>query len=69
MKTGTAESYRVVRLYRDGGRKQVLARRLTLEEAQAWCSDPNGSSSTCWKTTPMQRTKRRGPWLEAFERE
>ena len=46
MHTGSAESYRVIRMYESGRRSQVLARGMTQAEAQAWCSDPETSSST-----------------------
>ena len=46
MHTGSAESYKVIRMYESGRRSQVMARRMTQEEAQAWCRDPETSSST-----------------------
>lgn len=62
-------SYRIERIYKEGHRKQVLARGLSEEQAQAWCKDPEGSSSTCIKRANVARTKRRGPWFDAYTQE
>jgi hypothetical protein len=62
------ETYRVVRRYFRGGRR-VIARGLSLAEAQAHCRNPETSSSTCRGTKGKQRTERYGPWFDGFERE
>ena len=62
-------TYKVERIFFKGTRKQVLARGLTEEQAQEWCSDPEGSSSTCIKRANVARTKRRGPWFDAYTQE
>jgi hypothetical protein len=62
------ESYRIVRSYFRGGRR-VIKTRLTLEEAQRHCNDPETSSSTCRLPANVRRTKRRGPWFDGYERE
>lgn len=59
-------TYRIERIYFKGHRKQVLARGLSEEQAQEWCKDPEGSSSTCTKRTPCARTKAKGPWFECY---
>lgn len=72
---GTSERYRIVRFYRDGlpsgshRSTRGLPSGLTLEQAQAHCSDINTSSSTCWKTSALARTRRYGPWFDGYERQ
>jgi hypothetical protein len=60
-------TYRIIRMYFEGHRKQVLARGLTLEAAQAWCNDPETSSRTCALRTNVQRTKKKGAWFDGYE--
>lgn len=64
--------YNIVRFYRrsfltGGRRRYIVARNLTLAEAQAHCNNPETSSSTC--TTPAARriTRRNGPWFDGYE--
>jgi len=69
---GNPERYRIVRFYRDREPHRStrgLPSGLTLEQAQAHCSDANTSSSTAWKTSAIRRTKRNGPWFDGYERE
>lgn len=62
-------TYRIVRHYQRGYKSRVIARHLTLEEAQAHCSDLNTSSSTAWTTSALKRTRRYGPWFDGYEEE
>jgi hypothetical protein len=60
--------YNIVRFYRDAAiRRRVIEERVTLEEAQAHCSDPETSSSTCTNKTGKARTRRVGPWFDGYE--
>ena len=59
-------TYRIVRMYFRGGRR-VISRGLTLEEAQAHCSDPETSSSTATSAVARRRTNRLGPWFDGYE--
>ena len=60
--------YRIVRCVRDSDRRPRIVRRgLTLAEAQAHCQDPETSSSTCTASAATARTRRIGPWFDAFE--
>ncbi len=62
--------YKIVRLYRDKpGPARTIRRGLTLKEAQAHCSDPETSSSTCTNKTGKARTRRNEPWFDAYEKE
>ncbi len=63
-------TYRIVRFYQTGGtRRRILKRGLTLEQAQAHCSDPETSSSTCKETKNLRRTVRVGHWFDGYEAE
>ena len=62
-------SYKVVRMYFEGHPRRVIARGLTLEEAQAHCQDPETSSSTCTSATGKARTRKLGPWFDGHEQE
>ncbi len=58
-------SYRVVRFYRDHPlRRRIIRRGLTLAQAQAHCSDPETSSSTCVRPENRRRTRRLGAWFD-----
>lgn len=61
--------YRIVRFYRDHPtlRRRIIARGLTLEQAQAHCCDPETSSSTCKGRVGRARTHRIGPWFDGYE--
>lgn len=63
------KTYKIVRLFRDSGRSVVIKTGLTLEQAQAHCSDPETNSSTCTKKAGKQRTRRSGPWFDGYKAE
>ena len=59
--------YAIVRHYQNRDiRRRTIATRLTLEEAQAWCRDPETSSSTCTKPAGKARTRKLGPWFDGY---
>lgn len=58
--------YRIVRMFQRGGTRTVRD-RVTLEEAQAHCRDPETSSSTCKRAANVARTRRSGPWFDGYE--
>lgn len=63
-------AYKVVRRYfNHPGKKYTVARGLSLEQAQAWCQDPETSSSTCKKPHNRARTRRMGPWFDGYTEE
>ena len=61
-------TYRVIRFFEGRYREPfVLRKGLTKEAAQAWCADPETSSSTC--TTPARRryTRDNGRWFDSWQ--
>ncbi len=62
------EKYKVIRFYQRGGRRTINT-GLTLEQAQAHCSDPETSSSTATKSAGRERTRRLGLWFDGYYEE
>lgn len=60
--------YKIVRYY-FRGKKRIIQRGLTLEEAQKYCQDPETSSRTCTTATGRRRTRQQGPWFEGYTQE
>ena len=69
-------TYRIVRMYFDADYPNETIdtsmyaqdiEGLTLEEAQAWCSDPETNSSTCKLPENVARTERYGRWFDGYE--
>ena len=60
--------YKIVRFYFDRpGMRRTIKTGLTLEEAQAHCSNEETSSETCKGSTNKARTKQRGEWFDGYE--
>jgi hypothetical protein len=63
-------TYKVQRLYfRDSSKRRTIKTRLSLEEAQAHCSDPETSASTCKKAANMRHTALHGLWFDSYTEE
>lgn len=64
-------TYRIVRGYFNSDRwpRRTVAKGLTLEQAQAWCRDPETSSRTSTSPAGRRRTAERGPWFDGYEEE
>jgi len=58
--------FKIVRVYFNG-RPRTLKKGLTLEEAQAHCSNPESSSKTCQGSKARARTKRMGMWFDCYD--
>ena len=59
--------YNIVRLYFNGGRRRrIITRNVSLEAARKHCKNPETSSSTCTNSVGRARTKRMGPWFDAY---
>lgn len=60
--------YNVVRFYKDASiRRRVILERLTLDEAQAHCGNPETSSRTCTNKVGRARTRSLGAWFDGYE--
>lgn len=57
--------YKIVRMFFNGG-KRTIKSGLTLEQAQAWCSDPETSSSTCTSKRKKDYTRANGEWFDGY---
>jgi hypothetical protein len=68
-------TYKIVRTLRDNSdrvkfyKNHTIKTGLTLKEAQAHCSDPETSSSTCTTKEGILRTNICGPWFDTYEKE
>lgn len=62
------DTYKIVRMYFKGDRRTILT-GLSLEQAQQHCKDPETSSRTATKLAARQRTARKGPWFDGYEKE
>lgn len=59
--------YKIIRHYFDFRYPdRTVKTRLTLEEAQAHCEDPETSSSTYTKYAGRKRTHDRGQWFDGY---
>jgi hypothetical protein len=59
--------YKIIRRYfNESVRPRTMATGLSLEQAQAWCKDPETSSQTCVKTAGKARTRKCGPWFDGY---
>ena len=61
------QGYKVVRFYfdRPDYRRTIVA-RCTEAQAQAHCSNPETSSSTCQRAVNKARTRRYGQWFDGY---
>lgn len=61
------DKYKIVRRCRDRAGLKTIKRGLTLEEAQAYCRDPETSSRTAVSAAARRRTERHGAWFDGYE--
>lgn len=59
--------YKIIRFFRADIPSRTIKTGLTLEQAQAHCSDPETSSHTCTKAAGKARTRRLGAWFDGYE--
>ena len=60
-------AYKIIRIYRDTHKRRTIETGVTLEQAQAHCSDPETSSKTCTSAAGKRRTRQNGPWFDCYE--
>jgi len=58
--------YKIVRMFFEGYPDKTIKRGLTLEEARAWCRDPETSSSTCKSKKARAIFAKYGEWFDGF---
>lgn len=61
-------SYCVIRMFFDG-RRRVIAKGLTLEQAQEHCNNLETSSRTCTTSKCKAYTRRHGAWFDGYDEE
>ena len=59
--------YKTVRYFFEGYPDKIIKRGLTLEEAQAWCKDPETSSSTAKGKAAHKISQKYGEWFDGYE--
>lgn len=59
--------YKIVRFFYRDSRKRTIQTRLTLEQAQAHCSNPETSSKTATSAAAKRVTRLHGPWFDGYE--
>ena len=59
--------YKIIRFYRHDYPSRAIKTGLTLKQAQAWCHDPETSSSTATGKRALARTEYYGPWFDGYE--
>lgn len=58
--------YKIIRkFFNDEKEEEVIAKDLTLEEAQAYCKDPETSCRTA--KGPNTEYNKYGPWFDCYE--
>jgi len=64
------QTYMIIRFFQDLDRDWELRETgLSLEEAQAWCNDPETSSRTCKDPDLIKLTDEVGPWFDGYQPE
>lgn len=63
------KTYRIIRIYKDVDKTEIVKTGLTEEEAKAHCSDKRTSSSGCEDEEGKARTAQFGEWMDCFEDE
>jgi len=59
--------YKIVRSFCDSSiPNRTIKKRLTLEEAQEYCRNPETSWKTCKEYRNRKRTERFGPWFDCY---
>jgi hypothetical protein len=61
-------TYKIIRHFFEG-RKRIVKRGLTLEEAQKHCKNPETSSWSCKLPENVKRTKKFGNWFDGYAAE
>lgn len=65
-KKDSEQKYKIVRMFFEGYPNKIVKRGLTLEEAQAWCRDPETSSSTAKGKKAQRLLEKYGEWFDGY---
>jgi len=62
--------YKIIRCFaHNSPRFRTITKGLTLEEARAWCHDPETSSRTCKSAYKRRYTREHGAWFDGYRQE
>jgi len=62
------KTYKVIRFYASG-RKVILKRGISLDDAQKHCNSPETSSKTATSRLAIRRTRMNGAWFDGYTAE
>jgi hypothetical protein len=63
------KSYKIIRFFHESRARRTIRTGLTLEQARAYCNDPETSSSTCTNHVGHARTRKSGSWFDGYTEE
>lgn len=63
------KTYKILRKFFNGHPHETIETGLTLEQAQAHCSDPNTSSTKATSASAKAITEKMGPWMDCYYEE
>ncbi len=59
-------TYKIIRFFRDHDEKWMIKGGLSLDQAQAWCTDKETSSETAVSPAARKLTEDMGPWFDGW---
>ena len=60
------KKFRIVRVFFEGYPDKTIKRGMTLQEARAWCKDPETNSSTAKSKKAQSLLEKYGEWYDGF---
>lgn len=60
------KTFRIVRVFFEGYPDKTIKRGMTLQEARAWCKDPETNSSTAKSKKAQRLIEKYGEWYDGF---
>lgn len=60
------KKFRIVRVFFEGYPDKTIKRGMTLQEARAWCKDPETNSSTAKSKKAQRLLEKYGEWYDGF---
>ena len=68
-KVESQQKCKIVRMFYEGHPTKVIKRGLTLQEAKAWCRDPETNSSTCKSKKARAIFAKYGEWYDGYAKD